>query len=1116
MALTLLEVGLEGSWSTINSNFALIEEEINQRVLRREITGGEANELRTHLDMNNERAINCADAEGDYDVPTYHQLKEYGTEAADAEEAAKNYAEAAGVSASTAEAQVALCAAQVALAVAQVDLAQEEVALCKIEVTNCTAQTTIATSKAQEAAVSETVTAAHVVLCQQAVLDAEAVADAVNLTNDQTVGGAKTWEDDAQFNSDLVVRKYLEVKSYDGTDDKMQSYYRDGQWRLQAKDIVGSSTDLTVEVVGWAACTQEPEEDDHLTRKDYVDLLDVENVKLTGAQEITGEKDFARARQLPISIPYDNLGEPSFTEMALHETQFSNKTAFYPIANMSFATSTDKSSWTPSVPSDDDIRKLVGGDDKGDVIIPNGTIYYYVQFDNSGDYTILNHLYLYWSAAGNKSAIEVWKQRISDGEWEQHTSSVEEVSGWPSHVTMDFPEIRFRSIDEEKFQSVRIVFTPTWLNSNDITLFNTSIWGGYPAEITRPVMTTDEYRNVTFANAITISDETPSDDAHATRRDYVDAADIALGIRIDAVSGSGGQVHTVVGGTNCTVDDTDPVNPIVNVTGGGGSGVVETVVAGTNVTVDDADPANPIVSSVDTIYDDTAIQAEVDLNTAKVTDVAHPLVETAVPVGALFTDEDTIYDDTAIQAEVDLNTAKETNIAHPLVETAVPVGAVFTDNDTIYDDTAIQAEVDLNTAKVTNVSHPLVETAVPVGALFTDEDTIYDDTAIQAEVDLNTAKATSIAHPLVESAGPVGALFTDTVYNDTAIQADVDSKLASVVAGTNVTVDNSDPQNPIINSTASGGGGGVVVSIVAGTNVQVDDADPANPIVSSTDTVYDDTAIQAEVDLNTAKETNIVHPLVETAVPVGALFTDEDTIYDDTAIQAEVDLNTAKVTNVAHPLVETAVPVGALFTDTVYDDTAIQAEVTLNNAKETNIAHPLVETAVPVGALFTDEDTIYDDTAIQAEVDLNTAKETNIVHPLVETAVPVGALFTDEDTIYDDTAIQAEVDGKLDSVVGGSNITIDNSDPNNPIINSGAGGGGQVDTIVAGTNVQVDDTDPVNPTVSSTDTVYDDTAIQADVDSKVESIVDGGSGRVTKIEVVSVAGSDANTLYIVV
>ena len=57
-------------------------------------------------------------------------------------------------------------------------------------------------------------------------------------------------------------------------------------------------------------------------------------------------------------------------------------------------------------------------------------------------------------------------------------------------------------------------------------------------------------------------------------------------------------------------------------------------------------------------------------------------VLTNVPLNALFTD--TVYNDTIIQNEVNLNTDKETNIAHPLVETAVPVGALFTDNDTIY------------------------------------------------------------------------------------------------------------------------------------------------------------------------------------------------------------------------------------------------------------------------------------------------------------------------------------------------------------------------------------------------------------------------------------------------
>jgi len=57
---------------------------------------------------------------------------------------------------------------------------------------------------------------------------------------------------------------------------------------------------------------------------------------------------------------------------------------------------------------------------------------------------------------------------------------------------------------------------------------------------------------------------------------------------------------------------------------------------------------------------------------------------------------------------------------------------------------------------------------------------------------------------------------------------------------------------------------------------------------------------------------------IETAVPSGALFT--DTVYDDTAILAAVALNTAKVTDLVHPLVETAVPAGAVFTDTTYSN----------------------------------------------------------------------------------------------------------------------------------------------------------------------------------------------------
>ena len=53
---------------------------------------------------------------------------------------------------------------------------------------------------------------------------------------------------------------------------------------------------------------------------------------------------------------------------------------------------------------------------------------------------------------------------------------------------------------------------------------------------------------------------------------------------------------------------------------------------------------------------------------------------------------------------------------------------------------------------------------------------------------------------------------------------------------------------------------------------------------------------RAAISTNSAKETNITHPLVETAVPSGALFT--DTVYNDTTIQSEVDDKLDKTTEI--------------------------------------------------------------------------------------------------------------------------------------------------------------------------------------------------------------------------
>jgi len=52
-------------------------------------------------------------------------------------------------------------------------------------------------------------------------------------------------------------------------------------------------------------------------------------------------------------------------------------------------------------------------------------------------------------------------------------------------------------------------------------------------------------------------------------------------------------VQSVVAGTNVTVNNVDPLNPIVNSLPDG----VQSIVAGTNVTVNNTDPSNPIVSA---------------------------------------------------------------------------------------------------------------------------------------------------------------------------------------------------------------------------------------------------------------------------------------------------------------------------------------------------------------------------------------------------------------------------------------------------------------------------------------------------------------------------------------
>lgn len=65
----------------------------------------------------------------------------------------------------------------------------------------------------------------------------------------------------------------------------------------------------------------------------------------------------------------------------------------------------------------------------------------------------------------------------------------------------------------------------------------------------------------------------------------------------------------------------------------------------------------------------------------------------------------------------------------------------------------------------------------------------------------------------------------------TATQSALNAKQNTLVAGSNITIDNSNPNAPVISATGGGGGGGGVDSIVPGAGIDVTGTDPANPIV---------------------------------------------------------------------------------------------------------------------------------------------------------------------------------------------------------------------------------------------------------------------------------------------
>jgi hypothetical protein len=203
--------------------------------------------------------------------------------------------------------------------------------------------------------------------------------------------------------------------------------------------------------------------------------------------------------------------------MALFDAQFTNKTDRFDIANIWVETSTDNVTWTDTAASDQNKRRLVGGDvSLSGIVIPYNTPYFRIRF-RATSYVYLNSLYSYFSTNGHTTSVQIFKKHDS-GSWTQHTNSTAQVNSWPGHLYLPFSTIPFNPTATlgTHFHEVYVLFTPTWngsFPSNPINISSMQWWGGYPSG-RRNVYSTDEFGNVGFPAAIGTANGTAAEPAY--------------------------------------------------------------------------------------------------------------------------------------------------------------------------------------------------------------------------------------------------------------------------------------------------------------------------------------------------------------------------------------------------------------------------------------------------------------------------------------------------------------------------------------------------------------------------------------------------------------------------
>jgi len=222
---------------------------------------------------------------------------------------------------------------------------------------------------------------------------------------------------------------------------------------------------------------------------------------------------------------------------------------------------------------------------------------------------------------------------------------------------------------------------------------------------------------------------------------------------------------------------------------------------------------------------------------------------------------------------------------------------------------------------------------------------------------------------------------------DTALQ----SAVLSVVAGSNVMVDATDPAHPIVSSTGGGGGGANWGEIGGTLSDQTDLQAALDAKQDAGDYVTDDELATAIAGVTAASIGAYVKP------GPGIPSTDMTSAVQTSLGKADTALQSAPVTSVntkTGAVVLAAADVGAVPTTRTVAGHALSADVTL----------------------------------AKADVGLGNVDNT------ADTAKPVSTAQAAADAAVLGAAVQ--------SLVAGTNVTVDATDPNHPIVSAAGGGGG--------------------------------------------------------------------------